>query len=136
MRERLKLGSARARQAEANAPLPLDIGPNGRPVVRYADMPDLDASDMSDIVEKFEMLACPHAAVLEYRPGYESRNYSKAQAQDDLEKKKPFPPSKPSSLPLPIPLRRKTRQIKRRQRQTYQARCKAAQSNAMTILER
>ena len=45
MREKLKLDKAKARKAEADAPSEEVLGPNGRPRVRYKDMPELHPDD-------------------------------------------------------------------------------------------
>jgi len=81
-REKLRLDAARARKAEADAPNPFEAGPNGRPVVSYADMPELRETDMADIAAQFERMACPHAAVATYRPGYEPKHLSEDMAKD------------------------------------------------------
>jgi len=82
MREKLKLDKAKARQAEADAPSEAVLGPNGRPRVRYKDMPELDPSDEVYLEAQFNRLACPHAAVLEYRPGFNIQNYEAAKARE------------------------------------------------------
>ena len=82
MREKLKLDSARARKAMADAPSEEVLGPNGRPRVRYKDMPELHPDDEDQLVDKFNRMACPHAAVLKYRPGYEGRGFSEDHARE------------------------------------------------------
>ena len=82
MREKLKLDKAKARKAEADAPSEEVLGPNGRPRVRYKDMPELDPRDEDYLVSKFNSMACPHAAVLTYRPGYEGRGFSEDRARE------------------------------------------------------
>lgn len=71
--EKLRLNAAKARKAEAEAPQAVVTNQYGRPIVAYADQPDLRESDLADINFEFESRACPHAAVLEYRPGFGSR---------------------------------------------------------------
>ena len=82
MREKLKLDKAKARKAEADAPSEEVLGPNGRPRVRYKDMPELHPDDEDYLVSKFNSMACPHAAVLTYRPGYEGRGFSEDRARE------------------------------------------------------
>ena len=81
MREKLKLDKAKARQAEADAPSEAVLGPNGRPRVRYKDMPELHPDDETQLVDQFNRMACPHMAVLKYRPGYEGRGFSEDRAR-------------------------------------------------------
>ena len=82
MREKLKLDKAKARKAEADAPSEAVLGPNGRPRVRYKDMPELDPRDEDQLIDEFNRMACPHAAVLKYRPGYEGRGFSEDRARE------------------------------------------------------
>ena len=82
MREKLKLDKAKARQAEADAPSEAVLGPNGRPRVRYKDMPELDPRDEDQLVDEFNRMACPHMAVLKYRAGYEGRGFSEDRARE------------------------------------------------------
>lgn len=72
-REKLRLDAARARKAEADSPSAVEVNQFGRPIVAYADQPALRESDLEDINFEFERMACPHAAVVEYRPGFGSR---------------------------------------------------------------
>ena len=82
MREKLKLDKAKARKAEADAPSEAVLGPNGRPRVRYKDMPELDPRDEARLVAEFNRLACPHAAVLQYRDGYSDREFTRQHADE------------------------------------------------------
>jgi hypothetical protein len=82
MREKLKLDKAKARQAEADAPLDGTLGPNGRPRVRYEDMPELHPDDEDRLTAKFNRLACPHAAVLQYRDQYSDREWTREHADE------------------------------------------------------
>lgn len=82
MREKLKLDKAKARQAEADAPSEEVLGPNGRPRVRYEDMPELHPDDENTLDDEFNRIACPHMAVQTYRPGYEGRGFSENHARE------------------------------------------------------
>jgi len=82
MREKLKLDKAKARKAVADAPSEETLGPNGRPRVRYKDMPELDPRDEDQLIDQFNRMACPHMAVLKYRPGYEGRGFSEDRARE------------------------------------------------------
>lgn len=79
--EKLRFNAAKARQAEADAPAPVEVNQYGRPIVDYADQPALRESDMRDMMFEFERKACPHAAVETYRPGFRD-SYDAKQARD------------------------------------------------------
>ena len=74
-RERLKLDAAKARQVEEIAAASdVKLNQFGRPIVKYEDMPELDAADQVLLDLEFERLACPHWAVAKYRPGFGPKN--------------------------------------------------------------
>ena len=82
-RQKLKLDTARAQKAIADAPSETGrVNQFGRPIVKYEDMPELDEGDLVLLKAQFHRLACPHVAVLQYRPGFEDRGYSEAHARD------------------------------------------------------
>ena len=82
-RQKLKLDTARAKKAIAEAPKEKGrVNQFDRPIVKYEDMPELDEGDLAFLEAKFHRLACPHVAVLKYRPGFEDRGYSEAHARD------------------------------------------------------
>lgn len=82
-RERLKIDAARARQVEeVAAASDVKLNQFGRPIVRYEDMPELDAGDMRLLNTEFERLACPHWAVAKYRPGFGPKNELRKLSRD------------------------------------------------------
>ena len=82
-RQKLKLDTARAQKAIAEAPSAKGrVNQFGRPIVKYEDMPELDEGDLHLLEAQFHRLACPHVAVQTYRPGFEHRGYSEAHARD------------------------------------------------------
>lgn len=82
-RQKLKLDTAKARQVEEIVSASdIKLNQFGHPIVRYEDMPELDAGDMDILTLEFERLACPHWAVAKYRPGFGPKNNLRKLSRD------------------------------------------------------
>ena len=74
-RERLKLDAAKARMIEETASdKDVKVNQFGRPILPYADFPEMEDTDHALMEIEFERLACPHWAVAKYRPGFGPKN--------------------------------------------------------------
>ena len=74
-RERLKIDAAKARAVEEIArDQDIKLNQFGRPIIAYADMPEIEEADQVLMQIEFERLACPHWAVAKYRPGFGPKN--------------------------------------------------------------
>ncbi len=82
-RQKLKLDTAKARQVEeVVSASDIKLNQFGRPIVGYEDMPELEEADAALFHIEFERLACPHAAVAKYRPGYGPKSQTRKHAKD------------------------------------------------------
>ena len=74
-RERLKIDAAKAKAVEEKVrDSDVKLNQFGRPIVSYADMPELEEADQVMLHAEFQALACPHWAVAKYRPGFGPKN--------------------------------------------------------------
>lgn len=73
-RQKLRIDTAKAKELEESVDPDVKRNQFGRPIVSYAEMPELEAADQVLLDLEFERLACPHWAVKKYRTGFGPKN--------------------------------------------------------------
>ena len=81
-RQKLRIDTAKAKELEEAVDPDIKLNQFGRPIVAYADMPELEEADQTLLDIEFERLACPHWAVAKYRPGFGPKNETRKLSRD------------------------------------------------------
>lgn len=81
-RQKLRIDTAKAKEIEDFVDPDIKLNQFGRPIVSYAEMPELEEADQALLDIEFERLACPHWAVAKYRPGFGPKNETRKLSRD------------------------------------------------------
>lgn len=81
-RQKLRIETAKAKEIEEAVDPDVTVNQFGRPIVPYAELPEIEAVDQAMLDAEFERLACPHWAVKKYRPGFGPKNELRKLSRD------------------------------------------------------